>query len=191
MRCWLGMICVGLLFSVAVSAQQKKQWYLLPQAGLLNGDGVVSGQAMLSGGITRKGWDIGLGVGVDYYEIRTVPLFADLRKNIGTLPLFVYANIGYNFATPLESQYIHAGEGWNHSRSSFSNGWYAESGLGYDIPLKKNNRFLLAVGYSVKTAGEKYTETIPRDFPPYVGEVNERSYQYQFNRFVLKLGFRL
>jgi hypothetical protein len=190
MRTCLSIFCL-LVFFVSAEAQQKKQWYLLPQLGLLNGDGAVSGQVMLSGGIVRKGWDIGLGVGVDYYEIRSVPLVADIRKHIATLPLFIYTNIGYNIAAPLTKQYIYSEDGWGHSRSSFSGGWYAEPGIGYDVLLKKDHRFVMSIGYSVKTMHEKYTETIARDFPPYFSEVNERSYDYRFNRFVFRLGFRL
>lgn len=190
MRYCLAIVFVVMLYTSA-GAQQKKSWYVLPQAGLLNGDGAVSGQVMLSGGMVYKGWDFGLGIGVDYYQIRTVPLIADTRKNIGMLPLFVYADFGYNFAAPLQKQYMYADNSWWYSKSSFHNGWYAESGLGYDVPSKKNNRFVLSVGYSIKTAGEAYTETIPRDFPPYFGETNVHSFDYRFNRFVFKLGFRL
>jgi hypothetical protein len=185
------LIAVGImLMHGSVSAQHKKNWYLLPQLGVLSGTDVTGGQLMLSGGMIYKGWDLGLGVAADYYSIHSVPLVADIRRHISKLPLFAYTNMGYNIAAPLPDQYLYESEGWNHSKSSFGNGWYGEWGLGYDLEIKKSNRMLFSLGYSIKTLSEQYSEIIPRDFPPYYNEISQHHYDYQFNRFVFKLGFR-
>jgi hypothetical protein len=183
-----------LLVTIAVSAQTKRKniFYLHPQAALLNGDHSVSGQVLLSGGIEKKAFSIGIGAAIDYYKIRTVPLFADLRAAFGKdRAIFSYLNLGSNIAWALESQYNEYWMMGGRSKSSFSNGVYTDIGIGYSFRKSKKNAVTMSIGYSMKTISESHTEMVYRDFPPYGGENHERKTDYTFNRIALRLGIRL
>lgn len=190
----------GILFIITcittVTAQQtKSRFYLLPQVGFLNGDNSINWQGSIAAGIRKNSWSIGLGAGIDYYKVRTVPVFVDLRKEIGNKhrPFFTYLNIGADLAAPREYEYTSRIDWWwTTPKSNFTNGVYAEAGLGFTVYHRKKTAVLLSVGYSVKTITERYSETIYADFPPY-GQAftTERIFDYRFNRFVGKIGCRL
>ena len=189
-------IFIAITCTLPVVAQQtKSRFYLLPQVGFLNGDNSVNWQGSLAAGIRKKGWSIGLGAGIDYYKVRSVPVFVDLRKDITNTrkPFFTYLNFGANLASPREFEYTSRIDlWWTHPKSTFSNGLYGELGLGYTVYNKKKVGVLVSVGYSIKSITERYTETIYGDFPPY-GQtfITDRILDYHFNRFVCKIGCRL
>jgi hypothetical protein len=172
-------------------ANKKTSFYLHPQAALLNGDHSVSGQVQVSGGVEKKAWSIGIGAAIDYYKIRTVPLYADLRAAFGKdRAIFSYLNVGSNIAWALESQYSNYWVMGRNSKSSFSNGVYTDIGIGYSFRKGKKNSLTMSIGYSMKTTGESHWEAVYRDFPPYTVENHERKTEYTFNRIALRLGIR-
>ncbi len=188
------IICVlfFLMALVKVKAQSNNKYYLIPQVALLNGDHTASGQVQIVGGIEKKKLSYGIGAAIDYYKVRTIPVFFDLRYGLNkTNAVFSYVNIGTDIAWPLENQYTYNWLWSGNSKSSFSNGMFADIGLGYKIQGKKSSRFLVSLGYTMKTITEKRSEIIFRDFPPYVAETTNRTYQYTFNRLALRVGFRL
>ena len=188
---------LGILFiCIHAEAQQKNKSYLMPQLGVLDGDQSTSMQFQIVSGIVTKSWRIGMGTGIDYYKVRSVPIFADVRKYLGAAKkAFVFANVGYNVPWPMESQYkIFFVQGGNQ-KSQFEMGWYADAGIGYDIEIGKQKAISLSLSYSMKTFSEKYHEhfdwiwgwampQIPETLP-------ERKIEYSFRRLSLKAGFRL
>lgn len=189
------MMLLLILVTATVIAQSKPgktDYYLIPQIALLNGDHFASGQVQLTGGIEKKGWGIGIGAAIDYYKVRTVPVFADLRTYFGKHRLlFSYLNLGSNIAWPLESQISYHWQPGGSRPGSFSNGLYSDLGIGYAFGGKKNRGAVMSLGYSMKTIAETYIETVYRDFPPYINEYYERKLDYTLNRIVLRFGFRL
>jgi len=190
------LILIMFLITTSIAAQVKpvkNNYYLLPQIALLNGDQSASGQVQVTGGIEKNGWGIGLGTGIDYYKVRTVPLFADLRKYFGKNGnVFSYLNIGNNLAWPLETQYWHDYIwGGGERKSDFSNGLYTDVGIGYTIHTEKKERIVLSLGYSMKTITETRYGTIYRDFPPYIPETRETKLDYTFNRIAFRFGVKL
>ncbi len=184
-----------LLCSVSLFAQKrvkKAPFYMVPQLGLVNGDHYVSGQLTLIGGFEKKDWAFGLGAGFDYYKLRTVPVFMDVRKNItaSDWPVFAYANLGVNIPAPLETQRRFTGI-WNATESSYQAGLYSDVGIGYAMLNKRKKGFILSLGFSTKGNTENYMETIYDQFPPYKANQFERKLSYSFNRVVCKIGFRL
>ena len=67
----------------------------LLQGGLLDGAAGPSWQLQTINGIYYKTWFAGIGVGLDYYTMRTIPLFLDLRKEY-------FANAGLLFYMLME-----------------------------------------------------------------------------------------
>lgn len=188
-----------LCFSVcipAVYAQSKKpklKHYFLTQAALLNGDRSVSGQAQLTTGIEKKnGWKFGLGTGLDFYKVRTVPVFADVRFAFGkNRRYFSYTDLGANFVWALESQYVYHWSAGMNTRAAFGTGLYGDIGFGYALGGEKKGGLLMSFGYSVKTLSIRYDETVYKEFPPYGIEYREHKLNYTLNRLVLRMGVRL
>ncbi|MCZ6992316.1 hypothetical protein OH407_23595, partial [Salmonella enterica] len=58
---------------------KKMTSYLMPQIALIDGSSGTSTQIQLAGGLVKNNWHFGLGAGIDYYEMRSVPLFTDVR----------------------------------------------------------------------------------------------------------------
>ncbi|MDP1763697.1 MAG: hypothetical protein Q8L07_07390 [Sediminibacterium sp.] len=190
------MIALFFILINKIAAQSKPgkyTFYLIPQIALLNGDHSASGQVQLTGGIEKKGWSIGIGTAIDYYKVRTVPLFVDVRTGFGkNRLLFSYLNLGSNIAWPLESQYSYPVLYRDTRGSSFSNGVYTDLGIGYHlINGKKNRGMVMSLGYSTKTISESYYEAIYRGFPPYIMEYHERKLGYTLNKIVIRCGIRL
>jgi hypothetical protein len=187
-------VIFGILLLTQVSAQEKKtNYYLLPQLGLLNGDDFASGQVMVSGGIENKNISFGIGVAMEYYKIRTVPVFAEIRAGIGkSKRTFAYINAGPNFMWPLASQYVsHWIYNGAFSRDHFSTGFYGDAGLGYIFRLAKKNDMLVSLGYSVKTVHQSYAESLYSQSPPYTPETFDRKLDYTLNRLALRVGIKL
>lgn len=181
---------------LAQQTKQKYKKYFIPQLALLNGDHSVSGQVSLSGGWQKNGWSYGIGAAVDYYKVRSAPIFAELRKEIGKeqTPFFAYLNLGPNITWPLESDYRqNLYTPWFVTeRSQFTTGIYSEFGLGYSLWSKNRKTVMISLGYSTKTLSETYPEMIYPDFPPYDKPTRvDRRLDYTFNRIALKIGCRL
>lgn len=187
------LFCICCFITILLAAQtkpNKNAFYLLPQVALLNGDAHVGAQVQLSGGISKGPWTIGLGAGIDYYKIRTAPVFIDLRRHLGAeKKYFLYGNLGYNIAWPLESQY-RIGNQWFRAlhKNEFSNGFYTDLGIGCDLGKNPGKGMVLSLGYSMKTVKESYLEAISGSNPVKMGL---KESNYSFNRLSLKLGYRL
>ncbi len=195
------MMCLLLvLVAIASSAQQKqKKFYLIPQAGLLSGDHLFSGQWQLVGGMQKKQWAFGLGAGMDYYKLRSIPVFTDTRFFFGKKrSCYSYLNLGYNIASPMPSQRKTFYGFWSPPAmgSAFSNGWYTDMGLGYILNVYGKKKVMLSAGYGFKTVTERYNTLMPWiDFLPMGGMMRRSDYDqsidYWLNYFSLKLGVNL
>ncbi|MBI2283182.1 MAG: hypothetical protein HYU71_05695 [Bacteroidetes bacterium] len=181
---------------LAQQAKQKYKTYFIPQLALLNGDHSVSGQVSLSCSWQKNVWSYGIGAAVDYYKVRSAPLFAELRKEIGKgqTPFFAYLNLGPNITWPLASDYRQNlyNPWFVTEKSRFMTGIYSEFGLGYSLWSKNKRSVMISLGYSTKTLSETYHEMIYPDFPPYDKPARvDRRLDYTYNRIALKVGCRL
>lgn len=189
--------CTLLLFTFWVilgnAQKEKTRLYLLPQVALLNGDYLVSGQVQLSGGmIIKKRFSVGIGAAVDYYHVRTVPVFIETRAAFGkSQRIFSYLSAGTNRPWALQSQYQTHWLVSGTTKDEFTGGAYADLGIGYAFSGATKKGWMMSIGYSMKNTGMHYTETVFRDFPPYGFDVRERSFNYTFNRIAVKLGVQL
>ncbi|MES2372713.1 MAG: hypothetical protein V4557_09045 [Bacteroidota bacterium] len=182
-------------FIVSAKAQSKvpiTKHYLFPEVGLLNGDHSVSAQVKLTGGIQSKAWMFGLGTAIDYYKVRTVPVFADVRYAFGKKAnYFSYANLGADLVWALETQYSQQYIMGVPDKNKFNNGIYADLGVGYAFRGEKKQELVISIGYSVKTLSSSYQQAVYKEFPPYGIEYRDRKLDYTLNRLVLRLGVRL
>lgn len=167
------------------TAAKRYTFHSINQVGLLEGQSGSAFQLQSVNGVQYKKWFAGMGVGLDYYSLRTVPVFADLRWHIlnSSKTPFIYAAAGTNFVWAKGN-----GEaGWY--KSDYQNAMYYDMGLGYSIAFKKGTAFTISAGYTQKNIRESRTgygpiliDIYPR--PPVYSE----KYNYQLKRLSIKAG---
>ena len=154
---------------------------------MLNGDNGVSEAIQTVNGFSKGLWFAGIGLGLDYYQYRTVPFFADLRYEYGRKKnkVFVYADAGINFSWA-QDDLKYVSTIWNGNRSNdFNNGLYTDAGIGLTAGFKNGEAIILSLGISHKTLEEKISYD---DWRTTKRQTDVNS--YRLNRVVLKIGFR-
>jgi hypothetical protein len=152
--------------------------------GILEGEDGGAFQVQTVNGVRYKDWFAGIGTGLDYYYVRSIPLFLSVNKffNFPKAPVFINGDIGINF--PWDK----AGAIYFDSAPDYSPSLYWAGGLGYKFALKKKSQgVLLNLGYSYKHVIEQYKLDFPCLLPPCPGE-NDR-YDYRLKRLSLKVGW--
>ena len=158
------------------------QFHSINNVGLLAGQAGSAFQLQTVNGAQYKSWFGGIGIGLDYYGYRTIPLFIDLRKEFSKAhnKLFVYADAGPNFY-------------WKRNKDAkqfliddkFKNGFYSEAGAGHKIKINQKSSLLFCAGVSYKKITEEgHSVWFDLGFPdaPYPLE----KINYNLNRLVLK-----
>jgi len=194
----LSLLFLMLVVMVNISSAQQKtssaqwQFHSINNAGLLEGETGSAFQVQTINGAQYKTWFAGVGLGLDLYRIRTIPLFADIRKEFGkgTNKLFGYTDLGINFgwATDQEKTSYVTGD-------KFSNGFYSDLGLGYKALVGRKNAVLLSLGYSFKKTVESYDQVYYYPGPGGLFNQNmqpdgdKEKITYSLNRLSLKIGW--
>ena len=191
----LSMLFFMLIVMVDISSAQEKslsgQWkfHSINNAGLLEGETGSAFQVQTVNGVQYKSWFAGLGLGLDLYRIRSIPLFADIRKEFGkgNNKLFVYADMGINFSWATDQQktsYV--------QNDKISNDFYTDLGLGYKVLVGRRNAVLLSLGYSFKKTVESYDQQYfyPNGLSdPGEPDLDKQKINYSLNRLILKIGW--
>ncbi len=181
------ILCVCLLCtSLLTRAQSNKIKFQSSIAtGLLVGEGGPAFQIQTVNGVIYKSWSAGIGVGLDYYHTRGVPVFLDLRKRLsaGAKPAFLYIDGGYNIPWLREAD---KGEFGNNDAKG---GLYFDGGIGFLVPVLKAQHLFFSAGWSAK----KFTRTV--NTMPFLSiwpppESAWREYQYTVTNVSLKAGLR-
>ncbi len=192
-----GFVLLLLLLAAGAGYGQKKSsFYLQPQITLLNGTQTIDGSLGFSSGVEWGPWQFGGTSEMDFYEKRSVPLYAEAKRYFGNQKKrpFVYAGAGANFAWPTEYQrYYYYDWGWGsqfYIPSTFDHGRYLMGGIGIQMQSKKGKGFSISLGYSSKSMTEKWVEEV---WDPSTSTTvkTPRSIKYEFNRVDLKVGFRV
>lgn len=143
------------------------------QSGILIGESYTSPAFTISAinGIQCGSWFTGIGIGIDYYALRSVPLFFDVKKNLSKKAntSFLFADVGYNFYRP------------NYHQAYTTGGLYYEAGVGYKFSLKNKMGLGFSAGYSVKTI---------KGYGP-IDYFETPTYEYKFRRVSIKLNWWL
>ena len=176
-----------------VSFGQKKnatyKFHSINSISLINGNNATTAGLQSINGFQKGNLFAGVGIGLDYYLYRTVPLFADFKYEFGKTKnkFFAYADGGVNFDW-VEEEY---NEGpifiWDGSRntSEFHNGAYTDVGLGYMVGTKKGGGLVLSLGHSYKSLEKTISYQDWR-----TQETITDVYNYNLNRIVLKVGWK-
>lgn len=158
------------------------------QFGVLTGEKAPSPVLQSINGFRYKTWFAGAGIGLDNYKRTTIPLFLDIRKDLGNKANtpFLYADGGYHLV--MDDGYKNAS-----SINKYEGGLYYDVGFGYKLALKAKQAFLISAGYSVKSLTEKqYWDLTLVDIFCAGGSCDgyRGSYTYRLNRLSFKVGFQ-
>lgn len=184
----LVLILSGWLIASGQKTECKYQFHSINSVSFLNGANEVSAGLQSVNGFQRGNFFVGIGLGLDYYIHRSVPLFADLRYEYGKgkNKFFAYADGGINleWVEEFEETIFFPWDGISNS-GEFDNGVYTDFGLGYRVGMKKHGGLVLSLGHSYKTMKEtvSYQDWRTSD------RVND-VYRYEFSRISLKVGWQ-
>jgi hypothetical protein len=177
---------VFILFQFVCVGQKtiKPSFTSLNQVGIAWGATDDALQLQTINGVSYKTYSAGIGIGLDYYWERTVPLFIDLRKNIFSKKANTVCLCRLGISIP----WVKTDKENTWSKSDYDNGSYVDIGIGYKVPINKKLFANLSFGYSQKKLHEKrVNEMMIFDFR-YGGNNAEEDYDYTFRRFSLKAG---
>ncbi len=176
-----------ILLTFAATAQNPKiKFASINQVVLLSGGKGEAFAVQTINGIKKGKWFAGPGVGLDFYNERTVPLFLDVRRDLSLCKntLFAYADAGVNFS------WLTSDQKQQKQFPKTSPGIFYDLGLGWKLSGKNNRGFLMSAGYSFKQVKEKVSYWEPAPFPQSDPQNYER-YNYLYRRVIIKVGFML
>jgi hypothetical protein len=156
----------------------------LVQGGLLEGNSGPSWNLQTINGAYYKTWFVGVGLGLDYYMMRTIPLFIDVRKDLfrKRRTPFLYADAGIQF------DWLRAREKPAWGTGEYNRGLYYDFGLGYKVGFGNRDALLFSAGYSMKTLREERT-IMQQCFQAPCNTIKEY-YNYTFSRIGIKVGWQ-
>lgn len=177
------ILIIFFLVNISASAQKNKiRFQSMNQFAIVGGENNVNTAFQTVNGIKYSNFFSGIGIGLDYYRYRTLPLFFDERWYFGDdKKAFVYGDIGYNFPMkdkPGKEIYYN-----NNDSYHFTGDIYTDFGIGYQVHLHKKSSMVFSLGYSYKKLKIRITNG-PNPFDGYTYE----NYNYSFNRMILKAG---
>ena len=166
-----------------VEAQSKFQFSSQNYAGITEGEWGTSFQIQTINGIRNKKWFTGIGAGIDYYYLRSVPVFLSVSRFLNTpkVPLYFTGDLGINFPWTSNRYYFeYPGE--------YHASLYGAAGVGYKFGFKKSdNALLLNLGYSYKRLTQTYQGGTICLIPPC--PVSTEKYDYMLRRLSVRIGF--
>lgn len=177
--CFLGM-CTNAQSRISFSSQN----YI----GVLEGEQGSELQVETINGIKFPTWFLGVGTGIDWYYLRSIPVLLSVNKDFlknGKRSFFVAAGGGVNFPWK-ENNYHNI---WGYGQETFLTGLYWEGGLGYKVAIgKRNDALLMQAGYSYKHLAEKAEPGSIIIFNARELNSTER-FDYKLRRLSLKIGW--
>ena len=176
-------LIIFLTVNFSASAQKNKiRFRSINTSGLVGGESKAGTAFQSVNGIQFSNWFSGIGVGVDDYRYKTLPLFMDGRWFFGDDKNgFIYGDIGYNF--PMKNK--PGKEVYYYDTYEFTGSVYTDFGIGLKAKFIKKYSMLLSLGYSYKELQAKIGMNACGTGPC---SVDYSKYDYNFNRMILKAG---
>ena len=179
---WVFCCLIAALISISVPAQnEKNKFHSINLVGIVGGESEVNSLFQTINGINFSNWYSGIGIGVDNYQYKTMPLFFDGRRSFGEKKKgFVYLDLGYNF--PLKNK--PGKEIGYYNTYNFKGGLYTDFGIGFKTKFIKKSSLLFSLGNSYKQLQTKI------GIMPACLECQTYLYNYKFGygRIILKTG---
>lgn len=184
--CW--SLVVFSQHTVAPKQPTSLKFSSINQLGLLNGSGGVSYDLQTINGIAKGPWLLGLGVGIDNYISRSIPVFVDVQRELGSkhhVP-FLYADGGLNYTWLNQVQKEQKGLPY-----ATTPGLYMGGGIGVKLKGAHSSSLVMSVGYSFKQSKETVqppTWLMPFPFPGQTEADMREHLDSKFRRIVVRIG---
>lgn len=182
-------VAICFFFFAIANAQKKKspvKFSSINSVGLITGQSQSVFTVQTINGVKYKNWFSGLGVSLDNYGYRSIPVFADVRRMFGKKKLqpFVYGDAGINFpyystALPKSNSY---------SANKLYNTFYGETGIGISKSISKGINFILSAGYSYKHF--RYSQYQKVNYPGPFQPSTPQLYDFYYRRISIKMGLQ-
>lgn len=159
------------------------------QAGLLEGELGSAFQLNVSGGIKLNTWSAAIGSGLDYYGVRSIPLFLNVQKRLFNRQQtpFAYISGGHHFPWASKQEERVWGS-WMPEPAERKGSLYYSGGIGYQLPALKRAALFFTAGYSFKEHREITKRLICPFLPPCFETVE--TVNYRFRRLSISTGLR-
>src|SRR6185312_10794982 len=185
MRKKLGfLLIISFAMASALSAQNKKaRFQSVNQFAMVGGENHVNTAFQTINGVKFTDWFAGIGIGIDNYRYKTLPLFLDGRWHFGEdKKAFFYGDLGYNF--PMKNK--PGKEVYYYNTYDFIGGIYTDLGIGFQLSLNKYSCLVFSLGHSYKRLQNRIGIKII--CPGFACPVDYSLYDYKFGRMILKAG---
>lgn len=165
----------------------KVQYSGMYEVGMLIGKAYTKVNPQIIQGISFKNYFTGIGVALDPYGFRTVPVFAQFRyslHNDRSSP-FAFASLGVSLPwnnDAIPEKFYNSDETWHKLKT----GPYSEIGIGYKVKLDDGHAMNLMIGYCYKRF--EYTEKTSY-YTDQLQQYEDR-YVYDYRRISLRVGFQ-
>lgn len=112
-------------------------------------------------------WSVGAGTGLSFYEKMLIPMYGDVRFQIGRERRFIpYAELGlgYSFATA----------------SDANGGFFMNPSIGFQYPLKNKMKLQLAIGYELQKLERLKTQTDDYFYKEFAEKLSHNMISFKF-----------
>ena len=176
-------------FSIAFAQEKEKKsscgcrFQSINQIGLIDGSTDTDFHLQTINGLRFGNWFTGIGIGIDYYHVRSVPIFFDVRNywfKRRNSP-FVYADIGINLPWPKNY------DDFSFQDINYNEGLYYDLGLGYKLGLNNNHALSLSAGFNFKRLSGKRVYSYCLNNP--ICTETTEDFDYKMNRISMKFGW--
>jgi hypothetical protein len=170
----------------SISQDRRIKFNSINQVGLISGSAGEAFMLQSVNGLKKDKWFTGAGIGLDFYNERTIPLFFDIRRDLVSKKNtpFAYIDAGVNFL------WLNSIEKEQKQFSSSSPGLFYDLGIGLRLSGQNNRGFILSAGYSFKQVKENIKSSWLAPTPE-LGSDNYLRYNYLYRRIVIKMGIQL
>ncbi len=180
-------LCFCSIMALAQS-KQKIKFSNITNLGLLNGSSQNAFTLQTINGIKLDKWRFGVGVGVDNYGTKSIPVFVDVRKSFGNKqwqPL-VYADAGINYT--LRWGNFANDNSNNFSKIDLKNTFYGELGVGLSRNMSKKTSLNITAGFSYKHLS--YNQFYYVYYDPYLPGSNYSINNFYYKRLALRVALQ-
>lgn len=188
-----------IILPCTLRAQQNWKPWVVGEAGLLFGTYELSGDLRMQGGMKKGSWLLGAGMGTDGYRLNSVPIYAQVRKMLGSKNMkpFVMSSFGANFAGNIKPPFedlsfvtmLARPELFMAPVSTYRTGTYFDIGAGLAFRTNKKFGFNLSLSYTRKTQTEDINQSIYNGTGGIENVTNTN--KYLMNRYALRIGMQL
>jgi hypothetical protein len=181
---WFIIAVLFPLLSCSQESSSKSRLNTVASLGIIAGESTAKPLFQVVSGVAFRKWFTGIGAGLDYYNLKSIPLFVDCKMKFGeTGSGFLYADGGYNFPFDNKSEF----RGFQPTSNRFLGGLYIDAGVGYRVKINSFHRLSFSAGYSRKNIVNKIAY---HPFCP-AGNCPEDVYKYHYTtgRIVTKFSW--